>query len=198
MQFAEYLVIIAALRPDAALLKEETLMHKLPLYGCVLCAVFTFALQVQGQSPAPAPAAVPEMQPFDIQYGAPISFERAKQAIEAAVAEAKKRNWKCAIAVVDQAGDLVYLVKMDGTQYAGSKIAEHKARAAAIFRRPTKTFFDAIESGHPYIMTLDGMIGADGGLPIIEGGKIIGGIGVSGGTGAQDAIVAKAGSDTVK
>jgi hypothetical protein len=66
---------------------------------------------------------------------------------------------------------------MDGTQYAGGKIAEHKARAAAISRRPTKIFFDAMESGHPYVLTLDGMIGADGGLPLIENGKVIGGIG---------------------
>src|SRR5206468_2224154 len=124
--------------------------------------------------------------------------ERAKQVGDAAAAEAKKRNWKNAIAVVGPAGDLVYFVKMDGTQYAGAAIAEHKARAAAIFRRPTKTFFDAMESGHPYVMTLDGVIGADGGLPIMESGKLIGGIGVSGGTGAQDGVVAKAGADTVK
>ncbi len=61
-----------------------------------------------------------------------------------------------------------------------------------------ETFFDAMESGHPYVLTLDGMIGADGGLPLIENGKVIGGIGTSGGTGAQDAIVSKAGADTVK
>lgn len=175
-------------------------MQRLSLFGLILCAGFTLALSAQAQAPAqaPAPPPVPDAQPFDVPYGAPISLERAKQAAEAAMAEAKKRNWKCAIAVVDQAGDLVYLVKMDGSQYAGTKIAEHKARGAAIFRRPTKTFFDAIESGHPYVMTLDGMIGADGGLPLIENGKIIGGIGTSGGTGAQDAIVSKAGADTVK
>jgi glc operon protein GlcG len=175
-------------------------MHPLSLYGLIACASFMLALPAQAQTPAPAPAPppVPEMQPFDIPYGSPISLERAKQAAEAAMAESKKRNWKSAIAVVDQAGDLVYLVKMDGTQYAGTKIAEHKARAAAIFRRPTKAFFDVIESGHPYVMTLDGMIGADGGLPLIENGKIIGGIGTSGGTGAQDAIVSKAGADTIK
>lgn len=173
-------------------------MHKLSLYGLVLCTGLTFALPAPAQTPAPTLPPVPDLQPFDIPYGSPISLERAKQAAEAAMAEAKKRNWKCAIAVADQAGDLVYLIKMDGTQYAGTKIAEHKARAAAIFRRPTKAFFDVIESGHPYVMTLDGMIGADGGLPLIENGKIIGGIGTSGGTGAQDAIVSKAGADTIK
>ena len=159
-------------------------------------AALLFAVPVFAQAPAPAP--VPDAMPFDIPYGTPISLERAKAVGDAAAAEAKKRNWKMAIAVVDPSGDLVYFVKLDGTAYSYAKIAEHKARSAAIFRRPTKVFFDAMESGHPYVMTLDGMIGADGGLPITESGKIIGGIGTSGGTGAQDAIVSKAGADTVK
>jgi glc operon protein GlcG len=159
-------------------------------------AALLFAVPVFAQAPAPAP--VPDAMPFDIPYGTPISLERAKQVGDAAAAEAKKRNWKMAIAVVDPSGDLVYFVKLDGTAYSSAKIAEHKARSAAIFRRPTKVFFDAMESGHPYVMTLDGMIGADGGLPITESGKIIGGIGTSGGTGAQDAIVSKAGADSVK
>jgi len=157
-------------------------------------AALLLAVPVFAQAPAP----VPDAMPFDIPYGTPISLERAKQVGDAAAAEAKKRNWKMAIAVVDPSGDLVYFVKLDGTAYSSAKIAEHKARSAAIFRRPTKAFFDAMESGHPYVMTLDGMIGADGGLPITESGKIIGGIGTSGGTGAQDAIVSKAGADTVK
>jgi uncharacterized protein GlcG (DUF336 family) len=157
-------------------------------------AALLFAVPVFAQAPAP----VPDAMPFDIPYGTPISLERAKQVGDAAAAEAKKRNWKMAIAVVDPSGGLVYFVKLDGSAYSSAKIAEHKARSAAIFRRPTKVFFDAMESGHPYVMTLDGMIGADGGLPITESGKIIGGIGTSGGTGAQDAIVSKAGADTVK
>ena len=165
-------------------------------WGASTIAALLFAVPVFAQGPAPAP--VPDAMPFDIPYGTPISLERAKSVAEAAMAEAKKRNWKDAIAIAGPAGDLVYFVKMDGTQYASGAIAEHKARAAAIFRRPTKTFFDAMESGHPYVVTLDGMIGADGGLPIIESGKIIGAIGVSGGTGAQDAVVAKAGADSVK
>jgi glc operon protein GlcG len=175
-------------------------MHKVSLYAAALLSGFMLVAPLKGQAPAPtpAPAPLPDAIPFDIPYGTPISLERAKQVAEAAMAEAKRRNWKMAIAVVDPAGDLVYFVKMDGTMYASTKIAEHKARSAAIFRRPTKVFFDAMESGHPYIATLDGMIGAEGGLPINEGGKIIGGIGTSGGTGAQDATVSKAGADSVK
>ncbi len=164
----------------------------------LMIAALLLAVPVFAQAPAPTPAPIPDAIPFDIPYGTPISLERAKQVAEAAMAEAKKRNWKDAIAIVRTAGDLVYFVRMDGTQYASAKIAEHKAHAAAIFRRPTKTFFDAMESGHPYIATLDGVIASDGGLPLIEGGKLIGAIGVSGGTGPQDGVIAKAGADTVK
>jgi uncharacterized protein GlcG (DUF336 family) len=173
-------------------------MQKLSICAVMICVGFMLTLPAQAQAPAPAPPAVPENMPFDIPYGTPITMERAKSVIEAAAAEAKKRNWKMAIAVVGPAGDLVYFVKLDGTAYSSGKIAEHKANSAAIFRRPTKAFFDAMESGHPYVATLDGVIGADGGLPLIESGKIIGAIGTSGGTGAQDAIVSKAGADTVK
>ena len=147
---------------------------------------------------APTPAAVADAMPFDVPYGTPISLERAKQVAEAAMAEAKKRNWKDAIAVVGPAGDLVYFVKMDGTQYASSKIAESKAHAAAIFRRPTKVFFDQMETGHPYIATLPGVVASDGGLPLVENGKVIGAIGISGGSGPQDGVIAKAGADSVK
>jgi uncharacterized protein GlcG (DUF336 family) len=168
------------------------------IWASLTTAALMLSVPAAAQPAAPAPAPIPDAMPFDIPYGTPISFERAKSVAEAAMGEAKKRNWKMAIAVVGPAGDLVYFVKMDGTAYSSGAIAEHKARAAAIFRRPTKAFFDAMESGHPYVMTLDGMIGADGGLPIMENGKIIGGIGTSGGTGAQDAVVSKAGADTVK
>jgi uncharacterized protein GlcG (DUF336 family) len=159
-------------------------------------AALLFAVPVFAQAPAPAP--VPDAMPFDIPYGTPISLDRAKQVAEAAMAEAKKRNWKMAIAIVGPAGEMVYFVKMDGTQHASYKIAEGKAHSAAIFRRPTKVFFDAMETGHPYIATLEGVVASDGGLPIVESGKIIGAIGISGGSGAQDGVIAKAGADSVK
>jgi uncharacterized protein GlcG (DUF336 family) len=172
-------------------------MRTLYRAGSIIAALL-FAFTAFAQAPTPAPAAVPDAMPYDVPYGTPISLERAKHVAEAAMAEAKKRNWKDAIAICGPAGDLVYLVKMDGTQYAGSDIAIQKAHAAAIFRRPTKVFFDQMETGHPYIATLKGVVASDGGLPIVEGGKIIGGIGVSGGTGAQDGVIAKAGADSVK
>jgi uncharacterized protein GlcG (DUF336 family) len=145
-----------------------------------------------------AQAQVPDAMPVYVPYGAPITLERAKKVADAAEAEARKRNWKMAIAIVEPSGDLVYYVKIDDTQYASAKVAVGKARSAAIYRRPTKAFFDAMESGHPYVATLEGMVGSEGGVLIVENGKLIGAIGVSGGSGAQDGVIAKAGADTVK
>ena len=174
-------------------------MLKLSLLSALLAAA-TLALPAAAQAPAqPAPAPVPDALPFATPYGMPITLEQAKKVMAAAEAESKKRGWAHGIAVADPSGDLVLLVKMDGAQNAASKIAEGKARTAALFRRPTKAFFDAVESGHPYVMSLlPGLVAADGGLPIIENGKVIGSIGASGGTGAQDAIVSKAGADMIK
>jgi glc operon protein GlcG len=171
--------------------------HVLISIMCALYFIGAVAL-AQTQAPAPAPAPIPDVMPFDIPYGTPISLERAKQVGDAAVAEARKRNWKMAIAIAEPTGDIVYFQKMDGTQYASIRISQGKARAAATFRRPTKIFFDAMETGHPYVATLEGVVGSEGGVPIVENGKLIGSIGVSGGTGAQDGVVARAGADTVK
>jgi len=136
---------------------------------------------------------VPEKIPFDVPYGPPISLDRARTAINAAVAEAKKRGWKMNIAVVDSGGNLVAFERMDGAMLASIQITEHKARAAVTFRRETKVFENAVQhSNLHYLMTLDGIIASRGGIPLIHRGKIIGGIGCSGGTDSQDEIVSKA------
>ncbi len=160
------------------------------LAGWALAAMTGAAL---AQQPA-----VPEQMPFDIPYGTPITVEHAKKVAAAAEAEAKKHNWKMNIAVMGPAGELVYFEKMDGAQLASIQIAQDKAHAAATFRRPTKAFFDAVEGGHVYIAFLHGVVPSEGGFPLVEGGKLIGAIGCSGGTGAQDGVTCKAGADTVK
>jgi glc operon protein GlcG len=137
---------------------------------------------------------VPDKIPFDVPYGPPISLERAQAAINAVVAEANKRDWKMNVAVVDSGGNLVAFQRMDGAMLASIQIAEHKARAAAIFRRETKVFENAIQiNGFNYLMTLDGFIASRGGVPLIEGGKLIGAVGCSGGTDSQDEVVCRAG-----
>jgi uncharacterized protein GlcG (DUF336 family) len=173
------------------------------LLGAVLLEAVPLGAQ-QPPGPPPAPAtnpldAVPDKMPFDIPYGAPISLEHAQAAIAAAAAEAKKHDWKLNIAVVDSGGNLVAFERMDGAQLASIQIAEHKARAAVTFRRETKLFENAIQTDNrPYVMTLDGVIGSRGGIPLVQAGKLAGGIGCSGGTGSQDEVACKVGAATVK
>ena len=140
---------------------------------------------------------IPEKMPFDIPYGPPISLERAEAAIAAAVAEAKKRDWKLNVAVVDSGGNLVAFQRMDGAQIASIKISQHKATTAAEFRRETKVFEAGIQSGLNYLITLDGVIGSRGGILLMDGGRLIGAIGCSGGTGSQDEVGCKAGEAAV-
>ena len=141
---------------------------------------------------------VPEKIPFDVPYGPPISLDQAQAIIQAAVAEAKKRDWKMNLAVVDSGGNLVAFQRMDGAMLASIRIAEHKARAAATFRRETKQFEDGIQLMHlNYLLAFDGIIASRGGIPLIEQGAIIGAIGVSGGTDSQDEIVSQAGAAVI-
>jgi uncharacterized protein GlcG (DUF336 family) len=141
---------------------------------------------------------VPQEIPFDTPYGPPIALDRAQAVILAATTEAKKRNWKMNIAVVDSGGHLVSFQRMDGAMLASIQIAEHKARASATFRRETKIFEDAVQLMHlNYILAFEGIIASRGGIPLIDKGAIIGAIGVSGGTDSQDEIVALAGATVI-
>jgi glc operon protein GlcG len=143
--------------------------------------------------------AVPDKMPFDVPYGAPIPLARAEALIDATVAEAKRHDWKLNVAVVDSGGNLVAFQRMDGAQLGSIQVSQHKARAAVMYRRETKVFENAIQEKKAYyVMTLDGVIGSRGGLPIVEGGKLIGAIGCSGGTGSQDEMACKGGLATLK
>ena len=102
------------------------------------------------------------------------------------------------LAVADSGGNLVAFQRMDGAMLASIQIAEHKARAAATFRRPTKIFEDGIQRMQfNYLLAFDGIIASRGGIPLIEQGAIIGAIGCSGGTDSQDEIVSKAGAAVI-
>jgi len=145
------------------------------------------------QQPASPLDTIPEKMPFDVPYGAPIGLERAEAVLNAALGEARKRDWKLVCAVMDSGGQLVAFKRQDGAQLASIDIAQHKARAAATFRRETKAFEAGIQGGNHYLVTLDGVIGSRGGIPLVDGGRIVGSIGCSGGTGSQDEAAAKAG-----
>lgn len=175
------------------------------LAACAVAAVSTLAL---AQSPAPTPATppappaaggTPDKMPFDIPYGTSIGLEQASKLMAAADAEAKKRNWKMNIAIVDTNGELVQFERMEGAQIASVTISINKARTAARFRRESRLFNNAFESGHGYVATLDPtLVASPGGFPLVENGKLIGGIGCSGGTGEQDALICKVGAELVK
>ena len=134
-------------------------------------------------------------------YGETINLETAKKAAAGATAEAMKHKWDgFCVAVVGPSGDLVYFEKMDNCQFASIAISQHKARTAARYRRPTLAFENLIGKGpyFNYLTTLDDVIASRGGNPLMVGGKVIGAIGVSGGSGAQDDLLSQAGVAALK
>src|ERR1700743_1079026 len=184
-------------------------MRSIISFGLAACAVvwMSSSALAQGQTPVPAapptnaPAGgTPDAMPFDIPYGQSIGLEKAKQVMAAAEAEAKKRNWKMNIAVVDTNGEPVMFERMEGSQIASGNISIGKARTGARFRRESRVFYNVFEAGHGYVATLDpgGLVASPGGFPLVEGGKLIGAVGCSGGTGDQDAAVCKMGAEVIK
>ena len=176
-------------------------MRSIVVKSLFICGV-VMGCHVQAQTPAAAPpgaGGTADGVPFDIPYGAPVGLDMAKKMIAAVEAESAKHRWKMNIAVVDTHGELLHFSRMDGAQLGSIVVSQGKARTAARYRRESRAFYNAFETGHPYVATLDPTIVASpGGFPLIEGGKVIGAIGCSGGTGDQDAAACKAGADLVK
>jgi len=133
-------------------------------------------------------------------YGLSINLETAKKVAASAIAEARKNNWTMAVAITDTGGNLIYFEKMDSTQTGSVRVAIGKSRSAVLFKRPTKALQDTVAAGGEGIrmLRLEGAVPIEGGLPLLMDGKILGAIGVSGGTSQQDGVAAKAGADTLK
>ena len=133
-------------------------------------------------------------------YGPSINLENAKKAVALALAEARRNNWSMAAAIVDGGGNLVYFEKMDNTQIGSVNVAIEKARSAALFKRPTKAFEDALASGGGglRVLAVPGVFPLEGGIPLLIDGNIVGAIGVSGESCQQDGQCAKAGADGLK
>jgi uncharacterized protein GlcG (DUF336 family) len=134
-------------------------------------------------------------------YGEPINLETAKKVAAAAIAETAKRNWNAfCVSIVNPSGDLVYFEKQDNCQYASIGVSQHKARTSARYRRPTLVFETLIGKGpyFAYLTTLDDVIASRGGNLLMVNGKIVGAIGVSGGSGSQDNVVSLAGQAALK
>lgn len=145
-----------------------------------------------GAIPATAPA-----QQMPNAYGAPVSLEQARAIVAGARQAAGQRRFSMAFAVVEPGGQLVLFEKMDGTQYGSEVVAQEKARTAARFKRPTKAFSDAVAAGRVAVLSLPGAVAIEGGLPIVLQGRIVGALGVSGGTSEQDGEIAAIGLSAI-
>jgi uncharacterized protein GlcG (DUF336 family) len=130
-------------------------------------------------------------------YGTNVSLAAAKKVAAAAAAKAVEMKINVCIAIADTGGQLVYFERFDVVQWGSIDVATHKAKASVAYKRPTLALENAIKANVAYL-TLDGVSAIEGGVPIIENGKIIGAIGVSGGTAAQDGVVATAGAAVIK
>jgi uncharacterized protein GlcG (DUF336 family) len=170
-------------------------MHRISLIAVSACAALLLGSAVFAQQQPAAPASPPPPPPA---YGAPITLEQAKAAAAAAEAEMRTNGWNMVIAVVGPSGNTIYLQKADLAAYASVDIAQDKARTSALFRVPTKAYMDRLANGETFILRLTGATPVAGGIPIVVGGKLIGAIGLSGGTSAQDHQVAQAGASAVK
>jgi uncharacterized protein GlcG (DUF336 family) len=147
------------------------------------------AAAVLGAESAQAQTAPPPLP----GYGPPVTLDEAKHVIAAAEAEARRQGFSMAFAVVEPTGALVAFIKMDGTQFGSIEVAQAKARTAALFRRPSKAFGDAVSQGRTGVLSLPGVVAVEGGVPILREGRIVGAIGASGGSSEQDGEVAAAG-----
>lgn len=115
-----------------------------------------------------------------------LSLAGARIVADAAAAEAHKRNAGGAIAVVDIGGHLLFLERLDNTFPAAATVAVEKARTAATFRRPTRDFEKAIANGRASLLGVAVMTPLQGGVPIVVNGEVVGAVGVSGATSAQE------------
>lgn len=131
-------------------------------------------------------------QQVPVPYGTPMSLQQAQAIVAAAERSALAHNFEMAFAVVEPSGELILFQKMDGTQYGSELVAREKARTAARFKRSTKVFSDSIAGGRNAVLSLPGVIAVEGGVPIVMNGRIVGALGVSGGTSVQDGEVAAA------
>jgi len=155
----------------------------------VLAAIVSIPPIAQTQKPATTP----------LVYGDPIKLEQAEKVMAAALQEAIKNNWTMAIAIVDAGGNLVLFKKMDNTQLGSIEVAKSKATTANNFKRPTKVLEDAVAGGGIglRLLSLSGIAALEGGELLLENGKIVGAIGVSGAQSTQDGQVARAGVSVI-
>lgn len=143
-------------------------------------------------------AAAPARVHAQVRVARTVASDGAQRAISAAVDEARRQGWAVSIAVVDPAGELVAFLRMDGAPQSSVDISRGKARTAARFRRPTKALDSTLTAGRLPLLSFEGATLVEGGVPIVINGEVVGAVGVSGATSAQDAQVARAGVAAVQ
>jgi len=164
-------------------------MHKRTWMSLGLGALLSIAFAIV--SPGRAAAQLPN------PYGQAVPVATARRVAATAIAEGKKNGWTVAVSIVDTAGDLVYFERIDGTQVGSVTVSQDKARTAVRFKRPSKVFEEAVTGGRNVVLSLHSVTPIEGGIPLVIEGKIVGAIGVSGATSAQDGMCAQAGADTL-
>lgn len=128
--------------------------------------------------------------PPPVGYGPPILLGDAQRMIERGIKLGEAKKLKLAFAVVEPSGELVAFARMEDVPYAASHVAQQKARSAARFRLPTAEFESRVQGGRTVLLTSDEVIAVGGGVPVVVNGRVIGAIGVSGATAAEDAAIA--------
>lgn len=123
-----------------------------------------------------------------------LTLAGAKAIVAAAEAEAVRNKWEVVIVVVDDGGHPLLLQRLDDAQIGSIDVAIGKARSAIAFKRETKQWTETLKNGALAPLTFPGLICAEGGVPLVVGGRMIGAIGVSGVRGDQDAQIARAGA----
>jgi uncharacterized protein GlcG (DUF336 family) len=156
-----------------------------------LLAGLTLAAAAQAQ---PAPSQ-PGSQPSAPPYGQDMTAAQAERATAAALAEAARNGWTVAVSVVDTHGELIAFRRMDGVQYGSIEVSRQKAWTAARFRRDSRAFADGLAQGRMGSLSFEGVASVEGGVIVVADGRIIGAVGVSGATSAQDAQCARAGAE---
>ncbi|WP_200165794.1 GlcG/HbpS family heme-binding protein [Brevundimonas diminuta] len=138
------------------------------------------------------PAAAQSAPPIPSVYGEPVGIEQAQAIVQRGLEEGARRGLPLAIAVVEPSGELVAFARMDGVPYGSIPLAQDKARTSARFRTTTVSREEQVNNGRYALLTADDFVAIGGGVPIVVDGRVVGAVGISGGTSAEDAVVAAA------
>jgi glc operon protein GlcG len=138
----------------------------------------------------PAVAQTPSAQPSG--YGPPIAVSEALALIQRGMQQGAAKGLRMAFAVVEPSGELVAFARMEDVPYGSIRLAEQKARTSARLRTTTAVMEERVQGGRSALLSSDEVIAIGGGVPIIVKGRVVGALGVSGATAAEDAAIAAA------